>query len=273
MEQAKPVEAPERPAETTADAESFGTWLRRQREGRQIALREIADQSKISLRYLQALEADRFDVLPAPVFAKGFLRQYARYVGLDPEEVVNFYLSARSAQEGEEEDEPPEPVRPAGSATTGRAILWAAVALAAVLALILYLANRRSPAADEPDAAMMPPPPPAAVAPPEAAPPEIAPPPPPAGAQAPLVVVLDFSGECWVQARVDGSSTISRTYVEGESVQLDAQRSVELTLGDGSAVRIEVNGRPFALEGGSGQVVRGLVIDLDAARRLAEDQG
>ena len=48
---------------------------------REISLRDIAERTKISLRYLEAMEADRFDLLPAPVFAKGFLREYARYVG------------------------------------------------------------------------------------------------------------------------------------------------------------------------------------------------
>ena len=91
-------------APLVAEPESFGTWLRRQREVREIDLREIADSSKVSMSYLQAFEEDRFDVLPSPVFAKGFLRQYARYVGLDPEEVVNFYLAARHP-EGEEEPE------------------------------------------------------------------------------------------------------------------------------------------------------------------------
>ena len=50
---------------------------------REISLREIAERTKISLRYLEALEEDRFDLLPAPVFAQGFLREYARYVGLN----------------------------------------------------------------------------------------------------------------------------------------------------------------------------------------------
>ena len=66
---------------------SFGEWLRRQREMLEISLRDIADRTKISLRYLEAMEADRFDLLPAPIFAKGFLREYARYVGLSPDDV------------------------------------------------------------------------------------------------------------------------------------------------------------------------------------------
>lgn len=89
-----------------AEAESFGPWLRRQREMREIDLREISDASKISLRYLQAFEENRFEELPADVFAKGFLRHYARFVGIDPEEAVNFFAQARKEadlKQGEDE--------------------------------------------------------------------------------------------------------------------------------------------------------------------------
>ncbi len=87
---------------------SFGTWLRQQREVREIGLREIADSTKISLRYLEAFEQDRYDLLPARVFSRGFLRQYAGYVGLDPEEVVNNFIWAQKALEPEGEEELPE---------------------------------------------------------------------------------------------------------------------------------------------------------------------
>src|SRR5436305_13062706 len=85
---------------------SFGTWLRRQRELREISLRDVADRTKISLRYLEAMEEDRFDLLPAPVFAKGFLREYARYVGLSPDEVVNHWLAVQPSEEGERPADP-----------------------------------------------------------------------------------------------------------------------------------------------------------------------
>src|SRR5436309_463053 len=83
----------------STESGSFGDWLRRQRELREISLRDIADRTKISLRYLEAMEADRFDLLPAPIFAKGFLREYARYVGLSPDDVVNHYLSVHHPEE------------------------------------------------------------------------------------------------------------------------------------------------------------------------------
>ncbi len=79
------------------DNRSFGEWLRRERERRGITLEEIAEATKIGKRYLEAFERERVDVIPrAPIFARGFLRQYAEYVGLDPEEVLNRFDNAIS---------------------------------------------------------------------------------------------------------------------------------------------------------------------------------
>lgn len=71
---------------------NFGDSLKRQRELREITLREISDATKINIRYLEALEQNRFDVLPGGLFNKGFIRAYATYIGVDCEETVNSYL-------------------------------------------------------------------------------------------------------------------------------------------------------------------------------------
>jgi cytoskeletal protein RodZ len=73
---------------------AFGEKLRKQREQRGIALEAISNTTKISTRMLRALEDEHFDQLPGGVFNKGFVRAYARQVGLDEEEAVADYLSA-----------------------------------------------------------------------------------------------------------------------------------------------------------------------------------
>src|SRR5215212_9875136 len=70
---------------------SFGEELRKEREIRGISLKEIADATKISKRFLDALERNDHRTLPAPVFTRGFVREYARYVGLSSEDMVNRY--------------------------------------------------------------------------------------------------------------------------------------------------------------------------------------
>jgi cytoskeleton protein RodZ len=66
----------------------FGEYLRAAREARNVSLAEISDSTHISVRFLEALENERFDLLPGGVFVISFTRQYARIVGLDEDEAV-----------------------------------------------------------------------------------------------------------------------------------------------------------------------------------------
>ena len=70
-----------------------GADLKRLREGRGVSLREIAQASKIGIRLLEYIEADRFPFLAAPVYLRGFLHEYAKVVGLDPRRTAEAYLA------------------------------------------------------------------------------------------------------------------------------------------------------------------------------------
>lgn len=64
----------------------FGEYLRGERELRQVPLREVASATKIPLRTLENIEEGEWDDLPAQVFVRGFVRSYARHLGLPEEE-------------------------------------------------------------------------------------------------------------------------------------------------------------------------------------------
>ncbi|MGC9950523.1 MAG: helix-turn-helix domain-containing protein [Bryobacteraceae bacterium] len=67
---------------------SVGETLRRERLRKELGLEQISRETKISARLLEAIENNRFDMLPGGVFAKSFVRQYARFLGLDEEEMA-----------------------------------------------------------------------------------------------------------------------------------------------------------------------------------------
>jgi len=73
---------------------SFGDRLRREREMRGVSLDDIAEATKIGTRLLRALEEEHFELLPGGIFNKGFVRAYAKYLGLNEEEAVTDYLAA-----------------------------------------------------------------------------------------------------------------------------------------------------------------------------------
>lgn len=90
---------------------AFGERMQREREMRNITLDEIATSSKISARMLRALEEEDFDKLPGGIFNKGFVRSYARYLGIDEEQALTDYVVAlktrqQSATPGATANEP-----------------------------------------------------------------------------------------------------------------------------------------------------------------------
>jgi cytoskeleton protein RodZ len=87
---------------------AFGDRLRREREMRGVTLDEIAESTKISKRSLQALEEDDFDLLPGGIFNKGFIRAYARYLGIDEDQAVADYVAASNDQLSPEDKFPLE---------------------------------------------------------------------------------------------------------------------------------------------------------------------
>ena len=84
----------------------IGNSLREARYRQQLELSDVELATKIRGRYLQALEEESFDALPAQTYVKGFLRTYADYLGLDGQLYVDEYNSRYSVGE----DEPREPV-------------------------------------------------------------------------------------------------------------------------------------------------------------------
>jgi cytoskeleton protein RodZ len=87
-----------------------GDTLRRTRLKRNLQLEEISNELKISTRLLQAIENDQYDKLPGGVFAKSFVRQYARLLGLDEEEIAGRMQQATGP--GEDIQQVPERQKP-----------------------------------------------------------------------------------------------------------------------------------------------------------------
>ena len=85
-------------------SQSIGEKLRLEREARGIALRQISEQTRISIRYLEAIEADDYKRLPGGIFNRSFVRAYAKFVGVDEHAALEDY--ARTLRErGESDDE------------------------------------------------------------------------------------------------------------------------------------------------------------------------
>ena len=85
-------------------SQSIGEKLRLAREARGIALREISEQTRISIRYLEAIEGDDYKRLPGGIFNRSFIRAYAKFVGVDEHAALEDY-SRTLRERGESDDE------------------------------------------------------------------------------------------------------------------------------------------------------------------------
>ncbi|OGP15452.1 MAG: hypothetical protein A2054_03740 [Deltaproteobacteria bacterium GWA2_55_10] len=82
--------------------ESPGEYLKREREIRRVSLQKIHEATRVSLKFLESIEADRYEGLPHATFIKGFIRSYCKVLGVDETDaVLRFEIFIREKEEAE----------------------------------------------------------------------------------------------------------------------------------------------------------------------------
>lgn len=91
---------------------TLGEKLRQAREERGISISEVAEQTRISPHYLDSIENDDYRTLPGGIFNKGFVKSYAKYVGIDEQEALQDYSRLIASQDTGAPTEEPKTYRP-----------------------------------------------------------------------------------------------------------------------------------------------------------------
>jgi transcriptional regulator with XRE-family HTH domain len=238
---------------------SFGENLRRERELRGVSLREMADATKIGLRFLQAIEQDRLDILPGGMFPRAFVRQYANYLGLEPDKLAAdfaYYHNDRGAVSP-----------PATNAwpLLKRRVMLGLAAGGIVCSLLLLLWTQRSCGGEQPPVSTLIP------AAPVSPRPMVLVVPTPTVATMELKVSLDALNNCWVEAIVDGRPLFSRVLKQEEKVALEAHSQVVLSVGNAGGLALSVNDGPSITLGRSGEVRRDILINKETLPTLLQE--
>ena len=121
---------------------NIGEQLRLAREGRGIPLREISDQTRISMHYLEAIESNDYKRLPGGIFNRSFVKAYARYVGYDEKEAIEGYTRYMrdSGNPGEEVTTTPYHSKVYTDAPATRSPVLTVVLAIVILAILTALA-------------------------------------------------------------------------------------------------------------------------------------
>ena len=246
----------------------IGPTLRAARQQRGLTLQQLSDRTKIGISALAALESGDFQHLPGGIFVRGFLRAYAREVGLDGEELVEQYL-AQYEPGPIVELRADEPAPAADGRSVTRASAWDVLftAVVVVLAVAVYLTFRQPqpmgaivnvPAAD-PGTAM------AAMVNDEVGTAGMGTPAPVPASD--IAVPADLrpradgvrleiaaTGPCWVSAVVDGQPIVHRLMQAGEQQVIEGG-AIALRVGDPSTFTYAINGERGRPLGQPAQVV------------------
>ena len=271
---------------------SFGEELRKEREIRGISVEEIAAATKIRKGFLEALERNEFGALPAPAFTRGFVRAYARYLGLNPEEMVDRYIFfERSAREGINEMPTPlisndsaalQKLRESRDRTRRTSIALIVVGVLAVAAAVIWFFMFRSHKSTQPSARAGVP----AVSPaPEMAPSTTtstpAPSVSPAGSQAqaaastaPMTLTLKAIENTWVDLQSDGRPVLTGEVTAGETKTFQAANDFKFaTIGNAGGLTLSLNGRQLLPLGRRGDVVHDRTFDRTSVLTLVPATG
>lgn len=260
---------------------SFGEELRREREIRGISLKEIADATKISKRSLEALERNDHRVLPAPAFTRGFVREYARYVGLNSEEMVNRYNFAvanddRIEKPPQIEKYPQTPVRdispkpapkrgiPPVYARVNRNIIATVLIIAALGGVAYWAVRYRGQTEAEPaDPATVP------VATKAIAPPPVQPTSTTAVDDSKLRMAVEVVADSWVTLEADGKTIVNAQMSTGDRRTFEAAEAFRFkTIGNAAGLRVTLNGVNVPPLGEDGEVVKNRVFDREALTKM-----
>lgn len=231
----------------------IGEYLRKAREEKNISLKDVQESTKISMRYLEAIDQGDFNGIPGEVYRKGFIANYASAIGLDPQDVLQRYHQIQSEQEAERrqlqlEQAVVEKYNPTVNLRWSKEVyLTIATSLIGLLLIFSFvfpaakenyvhkeLSSRMAPETELSDTNLT-------------------------GASYPIEVNAVFTAQVWVLVKYDGNYLYGkdgRTFDATSSKQFwPAQKELEVEIGDPSGVKLSFKGTNLGKFGEKGKKV------------------
>jgi cytoskeletal protein RodZ len=233
------------------EIESLGKYLKKEREIKNISLKEVSKNIKVREQFLRAVEEDRYDLLPSPTYVKGFLSAYGKYLGLDPNEVV---LRYENFLKGEPASRPE--VSPEEKILWNRKYFWIAGGVIVAGLFVIYILFFQPPKPTNPSKPSV-----GSVSPKIAAKEasHVAPPSQVGGKtsvseEKPLSLRLKAVERSWVSIEVDDQPKQEITLQPGEGISYRAVKRIRLIVGNVGGLDFIFNEKRLERFGGSGEV-------------------
>lgn len=240
--------------------QTVGEILKAEREKKNLSVKDIETGTSIRALYITAIEEENYKIVPGEVYLKGFIRNYANYLGLDGKELVEMY---RQSQQPTVEQVPLEqrikqerhkPRDQQEKSSWGKYVAAGVIIVAVVGAAAFMMPSNNSSQEKEkqPPATQnksTPVPAPTPVTPPQAAS-NTSP-----AASSPVVIKAKFSEECWTLVTADGKEIYEGVPKPGDSFTWEAKKNIVITVGNAGGIDLVYNGQSVGKLGGKGEVI------------------
>lgn len=260
----------------------IGDLLRRERERQNLSIKDIEKATSIRALYIDAIEKGEYKTLPGEVYAKGFVRNYANYLKLNANEIVNAFNEEMHPQEEMQESagsSSAEEARQEQSSERNReeyrgpkitslesypmekkshgvrnALMVAAAVFVVAFAALIAFGGDEEPSAPAPRAKTQ--------TQQGQKQTEAAPKPAADGVE----MKLSFTDRCWTEVVVDGKTEFEGTAEKGKVLTLKGKDKVRITAGNAGALHYSLNGKDMGAIGQKGEVVEKTFTKENAAK-------
>jgi len=239
----------------SSEQATFGRYLQAARAGMNIRLEQVAEETRIAVSTLEAIEGEDFNRLPPDVFLRGFLRAYAKAIAADPDEAVRRYdASLRRLQRSSAAGPMPQETRSGLRRKLVAALMLLAGLVAATLAGYQFWGRdlqegSPAPPAANSDSADAQPPAGAAPSHSEAAKR------PPIPASPKYVLTVSAQEDSWIKVSIDQGTPLEHRLKAGAQVTLEGRDGFNLLIGSAGGIRLSLDGKPVQVPGKRGEVV------------------
>ncbi len=232
--------------------QTVGEVLRNERENKGLSIKEIEAATSIRCLYINAIEEDNYTIVPGEVYLKGFIRNYANYLGLDARQMIELYRQSQTDVPAENEtiavDRPKKvPEKPAISKQPNRLLIMSLlVVFIAGTAWWLFSSPKTAKEPQTDQQAQQTPAIPKQTPTPSSTPP---------AQTKPVVLTAKYTERCWTSVTADGKQIYEGIPQAGETMTWEAQNTITITAGNAGGIDIVSNGQALGKLGEKGDVV------------------
>ena len=288
------------------EKETLGKYLKNQRESKKISLREVAKNTRVREPILTAIEEDRYHLLPPATYVKGFLLAYAKYLNLDPNDVLLRYERISKgesvARPSTQPSRPAQEIPPTSPSKPKRKVLWntkqtwvvGGVIVASLIVFYFFSPySPKPPTGSLPGKTVVQEPITEKKSPLVPSSPVITPPPAPEGKpvaqerkpltpSSPVTATTSAQGkqpfslqikaveETWLSLQADDQSGKEMILKPGEQFSVQALDRILMKLGNAGGLDLVLNGKPLGKPGRSGEVLTLIVTSQGAEVKRPE---